>query len=277
MGNVAMHYAAKLGWAVIPLHSVKTGKCTCGNPRCSSPGKHPLTKNGVKEATTDIATIRDWWRWWPSANIGIATGKVSGFFVLDIDGQDGEETLATWQLEHGRIPDTLTSRTGSGGRHILFAHPGVTIRNKVRIAPGVDIRSDGGFIVAPPSVHGSGRRYAWEPMSKPGEAELSPAPDWLLEMLEREPRAAATPATDWRKLVSDGVTEGERNSTAARLAGHLLRRGVDPYVVLELLLTWNLGRCRPPLPAEEVARVVSSLAGAELRRRRGGERRGARA
>src|SRR5690606_36860785 len=118
--------------------------------------------------------------------------------------------------------------------------------NKVRIAPGVDIRGDGGYSVAPPSIHVSGRRYAWEPTSKPGKAQLSSAPSWLLGMLRRETTTVATPTADWRKLVSDGVTEGERNSTVARLAGHSLHRGIDPYVVLELLLTWNLGRCRPP-------------------------------
>lgn len=267
MQTAALYYAANLGWPVIPLHSVRGGRCTCGSPSCTSPGKHPLTRHGVKDATTDPATVRDWWRRWPSANIGIATGKVSGFFVLDIDGQDGEETLATWQLEHGRLPDTLTSHTGSGGRHILFKTPGFPIQNKVRIGPGVDIRGDGGYIVAPPSIHVSGRRYAWKPTSKPGKAQLSSPPSWLLGMLRRETATAATPATDWRRLVSDGVTEGERNNTLARLVGHLLRRRVDPYVALELALCWNATRCRPPLPEAEVLRTVDSIARAEARRR----------
>lgn len=267
MGDAAAYYAAKMKWAVLPLHSINAGKCTCGDPRCPSPGKHPLTKHGVKEATTDLATIRNWWHRWPSANIGVATGKISGFFALDLDGQDGEETLATWQLEHGPLPDTPTSRTGSGGRHLTFAYPGLPIQNKVRIGPGVDVRGDGGYIVVPPSIHVSGRRYTWEPSAKPGKTPLSPAPGWLLAMLKRESHAVATPVSEWRKLVSEGVTEGARNTSIAKLVGYLLRRRVDPYVVAELALCWNATRCRPPLPESEVLQVVDSIARAEARRR----------
>ena len=266
--NAALYYGVKLKWPVIPLHSVMRGECTCGDPHCSSPGKHPRTRNGVRDASTDAQTIRNWWGRWPNANIGVATGKICGFFVLDIDGQEGEETLAAWQLEHEPLPDTPTNRTGSGGRHLLFAYPGFPIRNKVRIGPGVDVRGDRGYIVVPPSIHASGRCYEWEPTARPSRTSFTPAPDWLLAMLKRESQAAApTPVSEWRRLVSDGVTEGERNSTLARLAGLPLRRRVDPYVTLQLVLAFNEARCRPPLPEAEAAQVVDSIARAEVRRR----------
>ena len=199
--QAALHYAEYFQWAVFPIHSLVNGRCTCGKECGRAAGKHPLTRNGFKDATNNKAILSRWWERWPWANIGIATGRTSGFFVLDVDGDKGEDSLRTLLKEHGKLPDTVESLTGGGGRHILFQHPGTDIRNVVRLAPGLDIRGDGGYIVAPPSVHRSGRQYEWELSSRPDEVGISPAPSWLLEILQQD-RAVdpATPANEWRAL-----------------------------------------------------------------------------
>jgi len=135
----------------------------------------------------------------------------------------------------------------------------VALRNRVGVRPGIDLRADGGCVVAPPSVHPSGRRYAWSAGNAPEEIPLATLPPWFLDLL-RHPTRMGHPVTHWRHLVHEGVAEGERNANLASLTGHLLSRGVDPEVALELLLAWNRLRCRPPLPDDEVARVVQSIA-----------------
>jgi Primase C terminal 1 (PriCT-1)/Bifunctional DNA primase/polymerase, N-terminal len=116
----------------------------------------------------------------------------------------------------------------------------------------------GGYIVAPPSIHPSGRPYTWAPGRAPDEMTLAPLPRWIMVPI-RGPRIGRS-LSDWRCLVREGVAEGERNTTIASLTGHLLWHGVDPDVALELLLAWNRMRCRPPLDDAEVAQVVASIA-----------------
>lgn len=209
------------------------------------------------------AEIREWWRRWPGANVAIVTGRVSGVVVLDVDGPEAREAL------QGRpLPPTPCVLTGKG-THYYFQHPGFQARNFVKKLPGLDFRGDGGYVLAPPSLHPSGRRYRWAEYLSLKDVALAPCPEWLLELIG--PAAgqdgAARPVEDWRRLVSEGVAEGARNNSIAALAGHLLRRGVDPYVVLDLLLAWNKQKCRPPLPDEEVVTTVNSVARAEARRR----------
>jgi hypothetical protein len=129
---------------------------------CDSPAKHPRTDHGLKDASTDSATIHKWWSRWPDANVAIVTGKASGVIALDIDPRhQGIDSLATWEQQHGAFPPTLESETGGGGLHKLFLHPGFPVKNRINLARGVDVRGDGGYIVAPPSIHSSGRRYRW--------------------------------------------------------------------------------------------------------------------
>lgn len=268
LAQAALIYVKKFGWCVVPLHSIKNGCCTCGRAGCTSPGKHPLIPNGVKGASKDPTIVAGWWRRWPWANIGIATGAASGFFVLDVDGEAGEESLRELEGEHGQLPDTVEALTGSGGRHILFRYPGGPVCNKVALADGLDIRGDNGYIVAAPSLHVSGRRYCWEASSRPGEVALAEAPDWLLDMIKPAGcQGLSRTVEDWRELVSGGVAKGARNNAIAALAGYLFRKYVDPYVTLDLLLAWNEVKCHPPLPADEVATTVDSVARLEARRR----------
>jgi hypothetical protein len=153
---------ASYGWKVFPCHTIRGGRCSCGVD-CASPGKHPLVQGGVYAATGSAAQIATWWARWPDANIGVATGMASGFIALDIDEKHGGfESLADLEGQFGKLVNTPScSKTGGGGKHILFRHPGVQIQNKVNIAPGLDVRGDGGYIIAPPSRHASGNRYEW--------------------------------------------------------------------------------------------------------------------
>jgi hypothetical protein len=202
--------------------------------------------------------VEGWFAHWPEVNVGIVTGRVSGLVVIDVDaGHGGESSLIRLESAHGTLPASVEALTGGGGRHLYFAHPGGRVGNWVGLFSGVDLRADGGCVVAPPSLHPSGRRYAWARGRSPDEARLAPLPAWLQR--ESGARRAAHPLAHWRQLVRAGVAEGERNSTLASLAGHLLRREVDPEVVLDLLLAWNRARCSPPLEDAEVARVVESI------------------
>lgn len=184
----ALSYAS-MGWPCIPLHSASAGGCTCGRLDCSSPAKHPRTPNGLTNATTDLKQVAAWWRWWPDANVGVVTGAASGLLVVDVDGPEGEATLLALQARHGALPATRWVRTGSGGWHAYFRHPGGRLGNSAgRLGPKLDTRGDGGYVVAPPSRHASGGLYTWHSRLAP----IAPLPSWLLGLL-RPPRPAHRP------------------------------------------------------------------------------------
>jgi hypothetical protein len=237
---------AKRGWCVIPLR-----------PRSKQPAIR-WAPYQQRLATAD--EIDSWFAAWPGANVGIVTGAISGLVVFDVDlGHGGDDSLAELERAHGPLPKTVEALTGGGGRHVYFAHPGGAVRNKVGIAQGLDLRGDGGYVVAPPSVHPSGRRYEWEASRHPDEISLAPLPDWLLNVVAIQSAQLGHPLSHWRALVREGVAQGERNNTIASFTGHLLWHGVDPEVVLDLMLCWNARRCRPPLSEDEVARTVESI------------------
>jgi Bifunctional DNA primase/polymerase, N-terminal/Primase C terminal 1 (PriCT-1) len=232
---------------------------------CRPRGKEPATANGCNAATVDPCLIERWWRQEPDCNIGIATGARSHVFALDVDGGDAETALRKLEDEHGALPPTVESITARG-RHLYFEWPGKPVRNSAgTVGPGLDIRGDGGYVLAPPSLHPSGRAYCW---SVDSAGAFAHAPEWLLAKANGgNGNGAATSPSAWRDLVRDGVNEGARNGSFARLAGYLLRHRVDPVVALEMLLSWNATRCRPPLDAAEVVSIVDSIAARELKRR----------
>ncbi len=255
---------AQRGWPVFPVHSARVGVCTCRQVDCSSPAKHPLTTKGLKDASTDLEVIREWWRRWPEANVAIATGR--GLVALDIDPRhEGDESLRALR-RRVELPATAEVTTGGGGQHLYFAVPGVTIRNSAsKLGKGLDVRGDGGYVVAPPSVHQSGQRYAWH-----GDAPVAEAPASLVALLAASDKASARERRSalggWPTLVTERVREGERNETIASLAGLLLRR-LEPVLAFGLLLGWNARFCDPPISEDEVAKTVDSIAGRELRSR----------
>lgn len=244
---------AEAGWSVVPMA-----------PR----GKQPLIAwREFQERRAEPDEIRAWFRRWPQANIAVVTGTISGIVVVDIDPRHGgEASLQILEGEVGSIPSTIEAETGGGGRHLYFAHPGQTVRNRTALYPGIDLRGDGGVIVVPPSIHPSGRRYVWLKGHGPDRAEPALLPKPLQDKLVIGRDHSGHPLIYWRELVAAGVGEGERNNTIASLAGHLLWHGVDPDVVAEMMCCWNAVRCRPPLEEAEVLRTVGSIAKTQRRR-----------
>ncbi len=211
---VALSYAER-GWPVFPLHSTKDGRCSCGNGDCRHPGKHPRTSHGFKDATTDPAVITLRWTLSPDSNIGIRTGSRpdgAGIFVVDVDDRhDGEASLAALIAHHGPMPTTVEVRTGNG-RHLYFSAPtDVVIRNKSGFVTGLDVRGDGGYVVAPPSVHHSGRTYQWAENRAPDDCQPAPAPSWLVGRIAATiPEAPSVPGG------GNGAASPHRRSADAR-------------------------------------------------------------
>lgn len=189
--EAALVYAGR-GWPVIPLHGWSLQGCTCGRrDRCPSPAKHPHTTNGLKDASTDPKQIREWWSKWPDANVGLVTGVA--FDVLDVDGPEGLASFERLTAENGSPLGGIVVETGSGGRHYLFEPQGAG--NRAGMVPGLDWRGEGGYIVAPPSIHASGRNY--RRLVNLGNG-IPPAPDWLVELVRpRRQAQASAGGSEW--------------------------------------------------------------------------------
>ena len=156
--DAALEYAG-LGWRIIPVHTATNGKCSCRKAKCNRAGKHPRINQWIDKASCDSRQIFAWWKKWPQANIGVLTGAESGVVVLDVDGEIGRQTLNSLAGSDPSILETRIHRTGSGGSHLFFQHPGGQCSNAVKTLPGIDTRADGGLIVLPPSLHPSGGRF----------------------------------------------------------------------------------------------------------------------
>ncbi|MDO8615091.1 MAG: bifunctional DNA primase/polymerase, partial [Dehalococcoidia bacterium] len=214
-------------------------------------------RSGAISASTDPEVIARWWARWPAANIGLVTGSRAGWFALDVDPRHGgDDSLADLEHRHGRLPETVEALTGGGGRHLLFSLPGFQVPNHTgagALAPGLEVKGDGGYIVAPPSRHGSGRPYAWESSSAPGVVAIAAPPAWLVTGLQRTPpkRTAGDPGAP--------IPEGQRNVRLTSLAGLMRRGGFDVEEMEAALRVLNLARCRPPLLDEEVRRIAVSV------------------
>ncbi len=221
-----------------------------GLPVLPLDGKVPRNHGGLTNASTDPAVISEWWRRWPEANIGIRTGTESGLFVLDVDVQHGGAgTLAELERSHGKLPRPHVL-TGGGGHHYLFAHPGSEVRNSAGLlGPGLDTRGDGGYIVAPPSVHASGRPYK---QLRPF-ADLDQVPAWLLE--NTAARLNGGPA----EPVAEIIPQGRRRDALLSLAGSMRRRGMNAPEILAALNVVNETRCRPPLARAELEQLADDV------------------
>jgi len=268
MCHAALEYAMRHRLAVLPLHATNEGACTCRRgAACRRPAKHPRIERWVQAASRDSATIEGWWARWPDANLGILAGMSNGIVALDIDPRNGgDETIGDLERRHGKLPVTATALTGGSGRHVLLEHPGGSIASTANVlGPGVDVRADGGLIVAAPSVHGSGREYIWHPEYDLDAVGIAPMPAWLVERLagarrRREARPAkAVPSTGFRwETVLDGAEEGRRH-TAIFLMASSLRGPATSQSVVERLALCAAGRCRPPFPPDEALAIVRDV------------------
>lgn len=240
--QAAREYAAA-GFYMIPLR----------------PGqKLPLIKTGrdhLEAATIDPKQVEQWIRRWPDMDLGIVTGAGSGIVVVDIDGPKGAAALAKLEQKHGPLPETPTVLT-SRGRHLYLRHPGGRIKTTSSVvAPGIDIRGDGGLVAAPPSIHKSGFVYQWDclfDLSIP----FAPMPGWLVELTREKP----LPQTVNRTAPGgETIPEGSRNSMLTSLAGSLRRTGLGGEDLVAALMAINIERCDPPLEESEVRTIAGSI------------------
>jgi replicative DNA helicase len=221
--------------------------------------------------------VRDWYTKWPDANIGIVTGKISNLVVFDLDS----EHAVQYAQKKGGFPATAKAKTGKGC-HMYMQHPGFEIRNSVNKRLDIDIRADGGYVAAPPSIHGSGRQYEWEEGGSIHERTLAPCEPWMIKYLkniangtsaskqsnDKVPKPSDNPNTaskqntegDYADILSNGAVEGMRNHTATKLAGHLYAKGICANEVWSMLKMWNTSKNNPPLDESELRRTFNSIA-----------------
>ena len=240
--DAAIKYATRYGFAVFPV---------------APNSKKPLTPNGFKDAKKDVGAIRFWWKKWPNASVGIATGAASQLVVIDEDvdydkGLDGRESIWQWQRDHSPLPDTARVITGRGGVHLYYHYEGTDIKNSTGLLDGVDVRGEGGYVIAPPSTHPNGTEYAWE--DDPDDVGLTDLDDVVRELLDpkrRQPEAE-------RFALPDKIQSGSRNDTLYRLACSLQAQGLPDEAILASVQSVNAERCDIPIPDEELENLVSS-------------------
>jgi len=236
----ALEYAAK-GLRVFPVYEpISNDQCSCRRkPSCDDIGKHPRNRNGFKGASSDRAKVLDWWLRWPRANIGIATGRESGIWVLDFDGKEGAAFLRELCREHGEEwLETLTATTGRG-RHLYFRYPANReIGNRTGVRPGLDVRGKGGYVIAPGSIHEFGSRYEWVDPNAP----IAAAPEWLLELVTTK-----TPRRSPGQTIPKGTRHDAFLHSAGYLRGHL---GMEPAAIEATLLREKAPLCASPMTAD---------------------------
>ncbi len=241
----ALLYAEK-GWFPFPCWPIREGRWACRDPKCDSPGKHPLgplVPNGLKDATNDPDTIKRWFAGeYADANVALSLGP-AGLLAVDVDGPPGEAALQTLVAKNHELPETTEAKSGrpEGGRHIVFtAGANHGLRNR-KIGTKLETRGDGGYIVVAPSIHQSGARYQWSVRSAP-----APIPAWLRAVatkrqpadparaLERLPAASQASTRYGAAALHDECAavrraeDGDRNNTlfqAACRAGELVAGG----------------------------------------------------
>ena len=241
--EAALKYATKYGWAVFP---------------CSQKTKKPLTPHGCKDAKKTAGPIKAWWKKYPDASIGVATGSISNLLVIDLDvdeekGLDGVHEMTLWEREHGDLPDTAKVITGRGGTHLYFTFDGLDQKNRAGILEGIDVRGDGGYVIAAPSIHPNGTLYEWE--FAPEEVEIAKPDEKVKEFLSIG--SETKDAKEHFKL-PDVVPSGSRNETMHKLACSLQSQGVSDDGILAAVREENKARCNPPLEDSEIEIIVKS-------------------
>lgn len=249
--DAALLYASK-GWRVFPLV-----------PR----GKNPAIANGFHRATTDETQIREWWMANPRYNIGIATG--SGLCVIDVDdkpeehgGVLGSDMLRDWEFEHGKISETVTAVSGTGGTHYYFDVGDTRIQSCQSDTIFIDLRCDGGYIVAPPSIHpDTGQPYIWDISPEDMEPAKANGVDKLcIDWVYRNRKGADPKSGKKGKPRVHEVKAGEgRNNYLYELGCSARGKGSDDALIADWLKSVNRQTCKPPLEADELEKIIASV------------------
>lgn len=219
--------------------------------------KYPMTSNGFKDASNDQQTIERWWSACPEANIGLVTGPESGLLVIDVDVKPNADGLASLQELEEQFGELTTRKvvTPSGGYHLYFKHPGVPIKNHVGIKPGIDLRSGGGYVLAPGSSIDGNAYYV--------ENDIDPQdmPCELVEYLHRYVPASMQKASNDDNFTIKpefGITEGSRNHALFMKASSLRGTGISQDAAEDIILHMASG-CTPPLPTKEAMQIVQGV------------------
>lgn len=228
----AEYYADRMKWPVFPLHPIRPdGRCSgCGGEQCA--GKHPIPTQWTRTIASASAARASWRPNLGARGIGLPCGPKAGVWVLDVDvGTGGLETLADLQAKHGQLPRTPRARTGSGGEHHFFTAPDDSIHNSAsQVAPGLDIRGAGGYVVLTPSPHRSGAAYEW--IDPPTTTPVADAPEWLTTLALMRPQrisALGRRSDESLKLIS----AGRRHDALIRFCGLLRSCGLGEDAIVE--------------------------------------------
>jgi hypothetical protein len=258
LSEAAQRYVEECLVPVFPLYGTTNHQCDCGNPECHSPGKHPRTTNGFKDATLDLEQIQAWWEQWPNANIGMPTGLRSSYWVVDIDPPEGERSFESLCNGHPELPTVPSQTTGRLGKQLFFWYDGKEIRNSSSVlGMNIDVRGLGGYVVLPPSHHVTGRDYEWDDgldLLTLGPIE---APAWLTEKATAPlpPIRLVEPETPSDGLFTK-VRSGERNSRLYRLARSFHAKQFDQAAALSALRAANSQGTEQPLADSEVCAIA---------------------
>lgn len=215
--DLAISYLDR-GWPIFPCRSRAEEHVDPHTGEIVTMGeKTPLTSNGFRGATKFRRIVDRWWADWPDAAVGLPTGSPTGFFALDIDnkpgGANGFDWLSDMEAEHGPLPPTAQVKSPNGGLHLYFKYV-VGTRNRGALGSGVDIRSEGGYVLAAGSEMANGRRYEWVGDTR----EIADAPAWLLELLL--PRSSPTRvAVPGRAVTNSAYVDAAVDRELADLAG----------------------------------------------------------
>jgi hypothetical protein len=260
--RAALWFARELKFYVFPVFEPIGDACSCGDAACSSPAKHPRTEHGLKDATTDAKQLSHWWERWPNASIGIACGP-SRLLIIDHDVRTtylaGHAELAEYVgRTHGPLPETCVVLTGAGdgSTHDYLRYSWTDgDRAPSGLEPGIDLKGRGGYVIAPPSRHISGRGYQVDGISGAQEfLKIAPAPEWLVKFIQNGSRQQQNRAPD----TEEKWTEGSRNNTLFRLACSMRRQGMTVEEITTVLQSANRVHCQPPLADSEVAGIAQS-------------------
>ena len=246
----AIRYA-KLDWKMFAVNNRK---------------KPVVNRSWIDECTTDLKELERLFGKNPHFGIGVATQQ-SNLFVVDCDVKNnGLQHLDELEDEHGKLPDTLVSQTGGGGKHVFFKRPEGGVKNSAgKIAPGIDVRCDNGYVLIPPSPHHSGGEYCWID-DEPEDIQIAEAPEWILN-LARGNQAEVVPinGNQPRPLPQQGwrgrsdVREGERHSSMVSFIGFLIQQGGKIERIIRKVNYTNQRHCIPPLPDDELQKMLTRL------------------
>ena len=256
----AAHYAAR-GWYVVVCHGSKDGKCTCNNPNCQTPGKHPVMNAWQHKATTDEDELSAWYDGTKNYNIGVQLGERSGIIDIEYDTEQGRKTAERFGLDKAYTP-TFTSKRST---HRLFKWDRRLPQQAVYKLAGLEIRIGGGKkgaqSIMPPSSHSSGVSYSWVVGMGSEECEVAELPKELLTAIVNDVGDGGERRDSANKILHQQMGEGDRHDSLVRFAARLCINMVDVHDPIEqqdvyaMIQAMNMQRCNPPKGDQEIENI----------------------